>query len=99
MKVFFIGDPMLANGYRLSGVDVKQVKTPEEMLSALEDVYKIKDAGIVLVDRDYSSQIKDKIERMRVKQAIPVLVEMPGRKTGADTDLKSMVGRIMGVKV
>lgn len=75
------------------------MKSPEEMVKALDDVYKIEDVGIVLVDRDFSSQVKETVERMRVKHAVPVLVEVPGRKAGADTDLKSTIGRIMGVKV
>lgn len=99
MKIFFIGDPMLVNGYRLSGVDIIQVKSPDEMVKALDDAYKAGDTGIILVDRDYSSQVKEKVERMRVKHAVPVLVEVPGRKAGADIDLKSTISRLMGVKM
>src|SRR5512137_3012246 len=99
MKIFFIGDPMLVNGYRLSGVEIIQVTSPEEMVKALDDVYKKEDVGIILVDRDYSSQVKEKVEKMRVKYAMPVLVEVPGRRSSADIDIKSTMSRIMGVKI
>jgi vacuolar-type H+-ATPase subunit F/Vma7 len=99
MKIFFIGDPMLVNGYRLSGVDVIQVTSPEEMAKALDHVYKMESSGIILVDRDYSSQVKEKVEQLRLKHAMPVLVEVPGRKGSADIDLKSTISRIMGVKM
>lgn len=99
MKIFFIGDPMLVNGYRLSGVEIIQVTSPEEMVKALDDVYKKEDVGIILVDRDYSSQVKDKVEQMRVKYALPALVEVPGRREGADINIKSTISRIMGVKI
>lgn len=99
MKIFFIGDQTLVNGYKLSGVEVIPVATPEEMVKALDSVYKMEDVGIVLVDRDYSSQDKERVERMRLRQAIPVLVEVPGRREGAAIDLKSTISRIMGVKV
>lgn len=99
MKIFFIGDPMLVNGYRLSGVEIIQVTNPEEMVKTLDDVYKKEDVGIILVDRDYSSQVKEKVEKMRVKYAVPVLVEVPGRRVSANIDLKSTISRIMGVNI
>lgn len=99
MKIFFIGDPMLVNGYRLSGVEIIQVTSPEEMVKTLDDVYKKEDVGIILVDRDYSSQVKEKVEKMRVKYAVPVLVEVPGRRVSANIDLKSTISRIMGVNI
>jgi vacuolar-type H+-ATPase subunit F/Vma7 len=99
MKIFFIGDPMLVNGFRLSGAEVIQVASPGEMVKALDDVYKMEGVGIILVDRDYSSQVKEKVEQMRVRHAVPVLVEVPGRRGGADIDIKSTISRIMGVKI
>jgi aldehyde:ferredoxin oxidoreductase len=39
MKIYFIGDPMLVSGYRLSGVDVIQVTSPEEMVTLGERVF------------------------------------------------------------
>jgi len=57
------------------------------------------DVGIVLVDRDYSSQVKDRIAYLKLKRVMPVLVEVPGRRVSADVDLKSTISRIMGVKV
>jgi vacuolar-type H+-ATPase subunit F/Vma7 len=99
MKVFFIGDPLLVNGYKTSGVDAVPVTSGEELLKSLEVVLKMGNLGIVLVDRDYSSQVKDKIEQIKMKSVIPVIVEVPGRKTSTDIDLKSTISRIMGVKM
>ncbi|MGA2573648.1 MAG: V-type ATP synthase subunit F [Candidatus Methanomethylicaceae archaeon] len=99
MKVFFIGDPLLVNGYKTSGVDAVPVTSGEELLKSLEDVLKTGNLGIVLVDHDYSSQVKDKIEQIKMKSVVPVIVEVPGRKTSADIDLKSTISRIMGVKM
>lgn len=99
MKILFIGDPVLVHGYRLSGVEVIPVTTAEEMAKALDSVYRMEDVGIVLVDRDYSSQLKEKVELMRVKYPVPVLVEVLGKSGEAGTDLKSTISRIMGVSV
>ena len=99
MKIFFIGDPALVNGYRLSGVEIIPASSGEEMAKAMDRVYKMGDNGIVLLDREYSIQIKEKVEKMRLKYAVPVLVEVPGRKGSTDIDLKSTISRIMGVKI
>ncbi len=99
MKIVFIGDPLLVSGYRLSGVESIKVTSAAEMIKALEGVYRRADVGIILVDSEYSSQAKEKVEQLKVKYALPVLVEVPGRKGGADIDMKSTISRIMGVKV
>jgi vacuolar-type H+-ATPase subunit F/Vma7 len=99
MRAFFIGDPILVNGYRLSGVEVVPVTSADELVDALDTAYKTEGVGIILVDRDYSSQVKAKIEGLRVKYALPVLVEVPGRRGGPDIDIKSTITRIMGAKI
>ncbi len=99
MRTVFIGDPILVNGYRLSGVEVVPVSSSKELILALDTVYKTEDVGIILVDSEYSSQVKDKIEELRVEYALPVLVEVPGRKGGSDIDIRSAITRIMGAKI
>ena len=99
MKIYFIGDPLLISGFQLSGVQVIPVSSGTELLKAVETVLKIQDVAIVLVDNDYSSQVKDKIEQIKMKYAIPVVVEVPGRKTSAEVDLRSTISKLMGVKV
>lgn len=99
MRILFIGDPLLVDGYRLSDIEVAPVSTPEELLGALDSAFKRDDLGMILVDSDYSSQVKDRIEDLKLKRAMPVLVEVPGRRTSADIDFKEIVSRIMGIKV
>ena len=99
MKILFIGDHLLVNGYRTSGIQAIPISSPEELLSEVEKVFKMGDVGIVLVDRDYSSQVKDRIEYLKLKRVMPVLVEVPGRRVTSEIELKSMISRIMGVKV
>jgi len=99
MKIFFIGDSLLINGYRTSGIESIPVSSPEELLKAVDKVFKMEDVGVVLVDRDYSSQVKDRIEYLKLKRVMPVLVEVPGRRISGEIDLKSTISKIMGVKV
>jgi V/A-type H+-transporting ATPase subunit F len=99
MKIFFIGDSLLVNGYRTSGIESIPVSSPEELLKEVDKVFKMEDVGVVLVDQDYSSQVKDRIEYLKMKRVMPVLVEVPGRRVTSEIELKSMISRIMGVKV
>jgi len=99
MKIVFIGDPLLVNGYRTAGVEALPVSSSQEMLNSLNGALKTGNPGIILLDRDYSSQLKDKIEQLKMKVVLPVLVEVPGRKPSAEIDLKSTISRIMGVKM
>ena len=99
MKVFFIGDPLLISGYRMSGVQVMPVHSGAELVAAIESVLKMQDVGVVLVDHDYSSQVKDKVDQIKTKYSMPVLVEVPGRKTSATVDMKATVSRVMGLKI
>lgn len=99
MKVFFIGDPLLISGYRMSGVQAIPVQSGAELVTAIESVLKMQDVGVVLVDHDYSSQVKEKVEQIKLRYSMPVLVEVPGRKTSATVDLKSTVSKVMGLKI
>ncbi|MDI9644791.1 MAG: V-type ATP synthase subunit F [Candidatus Verstraetearchaeota archaeon] len=99
MKIFFVGNPQLVDGYKFAGVDVVPVASDDELLKAVQSLVSREDAGIVLIDSDYTSTVRDKIERLKIRSKLPVLIDVPGRKSGAGVDLKGMISRIMGVKV
>ena len=99
MKIIFIGNSLLVDGYKMSGIEVEAVGSPEEFLKSLQSNSKRNDVGIILLDHDYSSQVKDKVDTIKLKKEIPVLLEVPGRRSSADVDLKATISKIMGVKV
>jgi vacuolar-type H+-ATPase subunit F/Vma7 len=99
MKILFIGDGTLSQGYSLSGVKVISVSSKEDFLKSLESALKMDDVGVILVDSDYSSMAREVISSLKIKQVLPVIIEVPGRKTSAEVDLKSIISRMMGVKV
>ena len=99
MKIVFIGDSLLIDGYRISGIEAVAINSPDELLKSLESLNHRNDVGIVLLDHDYSSQVKEKVDVIKLKKEIPVLLEVPGRRSSAEVDLKATISRIMGVKV
>ncbi len=99
MKILFIGDGTLSLGYSLSGVKGIPVSSKEDFLKSLDNALKMDDVGIILVDSDYSSMAREFISSLKIKQVLPVIMEVPGRKTSAEVDLKLIISRMMGVKV
>ncbi len=99
MRIVFVGSALLADGYRMAGVEPIPVTSPEELLSSLPPLLKREDAGIILLDYDLSSKVKDDLDKIRSKHTMPVLIEVPGRHLSADVDLKSTISKIMGVKM
>jgi vacuolar-type H+-ATPase subunit F/Vma7 len=99
MKIVFIGDPLLVDGYGISGIEAFPVSSPDEFSKTLDSVIIRDDVGIVLLDYDYSSQAKEKVDMIKLKKEMPVLVEVPGRRSSADVDLKATISKIMGVKM
>ncbi|MEM3365636.1 MAG: V-type ATP synthase subunit F [Candidatus Methanomethyliaceae archaeon] len=99
MKILFIGDATLSQGYSLSGVKGIPVSSKEEFLSSLESALKMEDVGVVLLDSDYSSMAQELVSSLKIKRVLPIIMEVPGRKSFAEVDLKSIISRMMGVKV
>lgn len=99
MRMLFIGDPLLVDGYRLAGIDAIAVSSPESFLESLKASVTKEGLGIILLDQDYASKVKDEVYNIKLKRELPVLIEVPGRRTAAEVDLKATVSRIMGVKI
>ncbi len=99
MKILFIGDATLSQGYGLSGVQGIPVSSKEEFMTSLESALKMEDVGLILLDSDYSSLAREHVSSLKIKRVLPVILEVPGRKASAEVDLKSIISRMMGVKV
>ena len=89
----------MVNGYSISGIESIPVSSQGEFMKEIEKALEREEVGVILVDRDYSSQMKGEIERIKRKRVMPVLVEVLGRGLSPETDLKSTISRIMGLKV
>ncbi len=88
MKIVFIGNPGLTYGYKLFNVECIPVTSKEEFLKAIEKVLKMNDVGIILIDSDFSSLVKDYIYNLKIKTTIPFIVEVPGLKSTPELNIK-----------
>ena len=101
MKLLVIGHPEAVLGYSLAGVHGQVASSAEEANQALDKALATPDIGIVLVTQDVSKLIEGRMDYLRLRSTIPLVVEIPGPEgIGPDQpSLSDIVLRAIGVKI
>ena len=100
MLGFVIGDNNLVTGFRLVGVQGKEVASVSEAQEALRQVLTQSDIAIVVISDEYSSQMQPQIEQARMKSVKPVIVEIPSSKSPPGKDkFSSYINKVLGFKL
>jgi len=101
MKVLVIGNQEAVLGFSLVGVNGIAVKTAPEVNQALDDALANPEAGIVLVTEDVSRLIQARMDHLKLRSTVPLVVEIPGPE-GMSADqpsINEIVLRAIGVKL
>lgn len=101
MKVLVIGHPEAVLGFSLAGVQGRAVTTAEEADKALDEALASKDNGIVLVTQDVAQLIQARVEHLKLRSTIPLVVEIPS-PAGVPEDqpsLSDIVLKAIGIKL
>ena len=101
MKVLVIGHPEAVLGFSLAGVQGQAATTADEANQALDKALAAPDIGIVLVTQDVGRLIEGRMDTLRLRSTIPLVVEIPG-PAGVGPDepsLSDIVLRAIGVKI
>ncbi len=102
MKMYLISDNKdTYTGMRLAGVEGVVVHQREELQEALEQVFRDKEIGILLLTELLAREFPDLIDEVKTSHKLPLLVEVPdrhgtGRKEGFITDY---ISEAIGVKL
>jgi V/A-type H+-transporting ATPase subunit F len=101
MKVLVIGHPEAVLGFSLAGVGGRVATTADELNQALDEVQASKDVGIVLVTQDVAELIPARMERLKLRSTIPLVVEIPSRGgiPEGQESLGDIVLRAIGIKL
>jgi len=101
MKVLVIGHPEAVPGFSLAGVEGITASTPEEINKALDDALQTEEIGIILITQDASSLIQTRMDELRQRSTVPLVVEIPGPNgTSADQpSIGDVLLRAIGVKL
>lgn len=102
MKMYLISDNVdTYTGMRLAGVDGVVVHERDELREAMEKVLHDKSIGIVLLTEKFGREFPDILDRFRLEQSIPLLIEIPDRHgTGRKKDfITSYITEAIGLKL
>jgi V/A-type H+/Na+-transporting ATPase subunit F len=101
MKVLVIGHPEAVLGFSLAGVSGRVATNAAEVNQALDDVQASKDVGIVLVTQDVAKLIPTRMEHLKLRSTIPLVVEIPaeGGAPEGQESLGEIVLRAIGIKL
>lgn len=101
MKVFVIGNQEAVLGFSLVGVHGKAVASATEVDEALDEALSNSDNGIVLITEDVAGLVQARMDQLKLRSTVPLVVEIPGPQ-GVATDqpsLNEVVLRAIGVKL
>ena len=101
MKIMIIGHSQAVLGFSLVGVQGLEATTTAQADQALETALATPDIGIILVTEDAANLIGPKMDQLRLRSTIPLVVEIPG-PTAAQSSrptLNEVVFRAIGIKI
>ena len=101
MKVLVIGNPEAVNGFSLVGVQGHSAATVDEVNQALDAALAEKDTGIILVTQDVAQLVQARVENLKLRSTIPLVVEIPGPAgvPEGELSLSELVLKAIGIKL
>lgn len=101
MKVKIIGNPEAVLGFSLAGVQGQAVATADEINQALNEAMSDSEVGIILVTEDVARLILPRMDQLKLRSTIPLVVEIPGPggMPEGQPSLGDIVFRAIGVKI
>src|SRR5258705_8285326 len=101
MKVMVIGHPDAVLGFSLAGVGGRVATTAAEVNQALDDAQASKEIGIVLVTQDVAELIPARMEHLKLRSTIPLVIEIlsQGGVPEGQASLGEIVLRAIGIKL
>ena len=101
MKMWVIGDTEAVQGFSLAGVPGQVAENAEQTNDALDKALAAGDVGIILITQDVSRLVEARMDQLKLRSTIPLVVEIPG-PGGVSPDQPSLgdvVLRAIGIKI
>lgn len=97
MNILCIADRDSGLGFRLTGVETRDVSTKDEASEALDAALSRENIGVIIVTQRCASFIHDRIEDLVYSKKLPLILEVPSRgepkkKLSAGAMLKKAIG-------
>ena len=101
MKVMVIGNQESVLGFSLVGVGGLTASSTNEVNQALDKALSMTGIGIILVSQDVAKLIETRMNDLKLRSTIPLVIEIPG-PGGISSDepsLSDVVLRAIGIKI
>ncbi len=92
MHFFCIADSASSLGFKLAGVETREVSARSDALEALKVAASSEGVGVILVTQKAASFIEKELDEMLYSRALPLVLEIPSR--GVETKARS-VGEVL----
>ena len=97
MTFFCIADKESGLGFRLAGVETREISSRSDGLEALKVALATEEAGVLLVTEKAASFLKQELDSLMYKSQRPLIVELPSRgearqRKSAGDYLKDIIG-------
>ncbi len=79
MTFFCITDKESSIGFRLAGVDTREVSSRSDGLEALKVALATEEAGVLLVTEKAASFLRQELNNLMYKNQLPLILELPSR--------------------
>lgn len=95
-KVVVLTDPDTADGFRLAGVDVYAVETPEEARREMNRLLEDEKTGILAVNEGFLTDMDERVKKRIEETYRPIVVSLPVKeKLGAVGERKAFLARLV----
>ena len=101
MQIRVIGHPDAVLGFALAGVSGTAVSTEAEASQAVDEALQLADAGIVLVTKDVARMMQERMESLKLRSSLPLIVEIPSPEgvPEGEPSLGELVLRAIGIRL
>lgn len=88
MRFFCISDRASSLGFKLAGVETREVSARSEALEALKVAVSSEGVGVILVTQKAASFIEKELDELLYSKSLPLVLEIPSQ--GVETRAKNV---------
>jgi V/A-type H+-transporting ATPase subunit F len=100
MRGFVIGDIDMVTGFRMAGVEGIEVKSVSEAKKSFSQALSFKDLALIIISEEFSTQMREEIDKTRLSLTSPLIVELPGKfGPKGEISMSQIVTKALGVRI
>ncbi len=100
MTFFCISDRESSIGFKLSGIEVREVSGESETKKAMSDALSRKDIGVILITEKVLPFVKKEFEELVYSAHIPLVLEIPSRgKAEKEISVREFLKKAVGISI